>query len=104
MASTNNCARRIIAVGVFAVAAAAAPAIIATVAALTPDTGTSTSAQPACLAWYGNKDDGICLSYSNGNGVTAGTPGIAWGGADNPGPGLSTGPLLPGTTISRSIG
>ena len=101
MASTNNRARRVIAVGAFAVAAAAAPAIVA---AVVPDAGPSTSAQPPCLAWYGNKDDGICLSYSNGNGVTAGTPGIAWGGADNPGPGLSTGPLLPGTTISRSIG
>ena len=26
-------------------------------------------AQPACLAWFGNKEDGKCLSYSNGQRV-----------------------------------
>jgi len=101
VASTNNRARRVIAVGAFAVAAAAAPAIVAVVV---PDAGPSTSAQPPCLAWYGSRGDGICLSYSNGNGVNVGTPEIAWGGSDNPGPGVTTGPLLPGTTISQRIG
>ena len=30
--------------------------------------------QPACLAWFGNKEDGKCLSYSNGQPVYVGTP------------------------------
>ncbi|KWX66853.1 hypothetical protein [Mycobacterium sp. NAZ190054] len=60
-----------------------------------------TNAGPQCLAWFGNKEDGNCLSYSNGTGATIGTPQIGFG--DN-GFGFYTGPLLPGTTISQGIG
>ena len=77
-----------------------APAVAAI---MTTGAETSTSAQPACLAWFGNKEDGKCLSYSNGNGAYIGTPEVGFGGSENPGIGVSTGPLLPGTTISRGI-
>ena len=29
-----------------------------------------------CLAWFGNKEDGKCLSYSNGTPINGGTPDI----------------------------
>lgn len=93
----NNRAKRLVAVGAFAVAAAALPAMAAVMTTSAP----STSAGPACLAWYGNKDDGICLGYSNGSPVSAGSPQVASGGNGNGG--VSTGALLPGTTISRGI-
>ncbi|BBY15245.1 DUF7155 family protein [Mycolicibacterium litorale] len=89
--------RRSVAIGAFAAAAVAAPVA----AALTSAPEQATQAGPACLAWFGNKDDGKCLSYSNGNGVAVGTPEVAFGGN---GIGISTGPLLPGTTIDRGIG
>jgi hypothetical protein len=60
------------------------------------------SAQPPCLAWFGNKDDGKCLSYSNGQPIYAGTPSFS--GGNGPDAGWSTGPLLPGTTINQGIG
>ena len=59
-------------------------------------------AGPACLAWFGNKEDGVCLGYSNGSGYTVGTPQFNYcppGNANRDGCGLSTGPLLPGTTF-----
>ena len=85
--------RRFVVVGAFAVAAAAAPALLA---AATPQT--DITAGPACLAWFGNKEDGKCLSYSNGSPSYIGTP---WVGA---GPsGVITGPLMPGTTINQGI-
>ncbi len=87
--------RRFVAVGAFAVLAAAAPAIFAATA---PQAGTEVNAGPACLAWFGNKEDGKCLSYSNGSPSYIGTP---WVGA---GPsGVITGPLMPGTTINQGI-
>jgi hypothetical protein len=60
------------------------------------------TASPACLAWFGNKEDGKCLSYSNGNGVNVGTP--VYNGGNGPDAGWSSGPLLPGTTINQGIG
>lgn len=89
--------RRSVAIGAFAAAAVAAPLAVAV--STTPEQ--VTQAGPACLAWFGNKDDGKCLSYSNGSGATVGTPEVAFG---NGGLGISTGPLLPGTTISEGIG
>ena len=91
---------RFIAVGAFAVAAAAAPALIAT----TAQTATDVTAGPACLAWFGNKEDGKCLSYSNGAPAVGGIPPVSIGAPGSGNPGLSTGPLLPGTTINQSIG
>jgi hypothetical protein len=60
------------------------------------------SATPACLAWFGNKEDGKCLSYSNGQPIYAGTPNYI--GGNGPDAGFYTGPLLPGTTINQGIG
>jgi hypothetical protein len=91
--------------GAFAAAAVAVPLYAA---AVSTDSAQVT-ASPACLAWFGNKDDGKCLSYSNGQPVFIGTPDLGVYGPNagsNPGGGIgvSTGPLLPGTTINQSIG
>ena len=72
-------------------------------AAVTSDAGTQVNAAPRCLAWFGNKEDGKCLSYSNGNGVNIGTPDIGIygpnaGSMPGGGIGITTGPLLPGHT------
>jgi hypothetical protein len=70
-------------------------------AAVSTDSAQVTAA-PACLAWFGNKEDGKCLSYSNGQPVYVGTP---WcNGGNGPDAGCSSGPLLPGTSINRGIG
>ncbi|BBX38229.1 hypothetical protein MMAG44476_05896 [Mycolicibacterium mageritense DSM 44476 = CIP 104973] len=90
--------RRFAAIGAFAVTAAAAPAIFAATA---PQAGTEVNAGPACLAWFGNKEDGKCLSYSNGAPTNIGTPAFGYGPS---GGGVYTGPLLPGTTINQGIG
>jgi hypothetical protein len=92
--------RRVIALSAFAAAAVAGPVI----AASTISGELQHRAYPGeCLAWFGNKDDGKCLSYSNGQPINAGTPDIGIGGP-NPGLGVSTGPLMPGTTINQSVG
>jgi hypothetical protein len=89
---------RLMASAFVAAAAVAVPLYAATVST---DSAQVTAA-PACLAWFGNKEDGKCLSYSNGQPVTVGTP---WcNGGNGPDAGCSSGPLLPGTTISRGIG
>lgn len=89
--------RRSVVIGAFAAAAVAAP--LAAVLSAAPEQ--VTQASPACLAWFGNKDDGKCLSYSNGNGVSVGTPSVSFGDG---GLGINTGPLFPGTTINKGIG
>ena len=83
--------------GAVAAAAVAVPMYAALAVAQAPQA----TAGPACLAWFGNKEDGNCLSYSNGTGATIGTPQFGFG--EN-GFGFYTGPLLPGTTISQGIG
>ena len=97
--------RRLLA-GAFVAAAVAAPVYAAT---MTNDAAPQFTAGPPCLAWFGNKEDGKCLSYSNGNGVNVGTPDFSY--CNNPGAvgpnggcGFSTGPLLPGTTITQPVG
>ncbi|MFN8088970.1 MAG: hypothetical protein U0R81_08385 [Mycobacterium sp.] len=101
MTLANNRARRIAVVGALA-AAAALPALAALTATTTPTTDTATG---NCLAWFGSRDDGQCLSYSNGQGGSIGTPGVAVGGSNtNGGLGVSTGPLMPGQTISIPMG
>jgi hypothetical protein len=84
-------ARRLIAAGAFAAAAVAAPFAAS---ALAGSGVADNVAGPACLAWFGNKEDGKCLSYSNGNGINVGTPQFGLNGSD--GPGINTGPLFPG--------
>ena len=100
----TNRAHRLIAAGALAVAAAAAPLSIA----MSAGAGQAV-AGPPCLAWYGNQDDGTCLSYSNGNPTRVGTPwgvygpnaGLGVGGYNG---GVIAGPLLPGQTWTSSIG
>jgi hypothetical protein len=81
--------------------AAAAVAILLYTSLTTADTATESTAAPRCLAWFGNIDDGQCLSYSNGSGATIGTPQFGLG---NGGVYVNTAPLLPGTSITRPIG
>lgn len=94
--------------GAIAAAAVAVPLYAATNSVGAPATERVT-AQPPCLAWFGNKEDGKCLSYSNGNGVNVGTPAIGVygpnaGSMPGGGIGITTGPLLPGTVISQGVG
>jgi hypothetical protein len=84
--------------GAFAAAAVAVPLYAAAASA---DSAQVTAAPP-CLAWFGNQEDGKCLSYSNGNGVNLGSPGFY--GGNSPNSGFYTGPLLPGTTINQRVG
>ena len=58
--------------GAFVAAAVAVPLY----AAAASTDSAQVTATPACLAWFGNKDDGKCLSYSNGQPVYVGTPDI----------------------------
>lgn len=81
-------AHRFAAAGALAVAGFAAPIVIAFTGA-----AGQTVAGPACLAWFGNKEDGICLSRSNSTGGGGGTPEVGFNGR-----GITTGPLLPGQT------
>jgi hypothetical protein len=90
--------RQLIAVGAFAAAAAAGTAFAAT----TTDAPRDIQAYPGeCLAWFGNQEDGKCLSYSNGQPVNIGTPEFGFYGPD--GAGISTGPMIPGTQINQGI-
>lgn len=105
MTTANTRARRIAAFGALAVAAAAVPAL----AALTDASTSSTSATGTCLAWVGSRNDGQCISYSNGTPAFIGTPQLGVYGPDagsmpGGGIGVTTGPLLPGQTISIPLG
>jgi hypothetical protein len=90
--------------GAFVAAAVAVPLCAAAVST----DNTQVTASPACLAWFGNKEDGKCLSYSNGQPVYAGTPDLGiYGpnaGTNRGGIGVSTGPLLPSQTWTQPIG
>jgi hypothetical protein len=101
---TTNRTRRLVA-GAFAAAAVAVPLYAATATDAAPEI----TAGPPCLAWFGNAEDGKCLSYSNGNGVNVGTPDVGIYGPNagsNPGGGVGivTGPLFPGQTWQWSGG
>jgi hypothetical protein len=87
--------RQVIALSAFA-AAAAAPVIAATT--ISASASQTYEATPACLAWFGNQEDGHCLSYSNGAPNSIGTP---WGiyGPNN----YNNGGLLPGQTITGPV-
>jgi hypothetical protein len=96
MALTGLRGRRVAAAGAFVVAALAVPGLA------TPADRAVVAATGDCLAWFGSRDDGICIGYSSGNGINAGTPQIGVFGPDY-GFGVTTGPLLPGTTIREGI-
>ena len=94
--------RRVIALSAFA-AAVAGPVIAAT--AISASEPQNQAYPGECLAWFGNRDDGKCLSYSNGTPINAGTPDVGIYGPNGNGIGVSTGPLIPaGTTINQSVG
>jgi hypothetical protein len=89
-------AHRFVAAGALAVAAVAAPIAISLSSG-----NAAQSATGPCLAWYGNKEDGICLGYSNGQGVNMGTP--TYNGGNGPNSGWTSGPLLPGQTWNTPL-
>ena len=84
--------------GAFVAAAVAVPLYAAAVST----NSAQVTATPACLAWFGSREDGKCLSYSNGNGVNVGAPGF--NGGNSPNSGFYTGPLLPSQTWNTPIG
>lgn len=94
-------ARRAVAVGALAVAAAVAPAyaMFSTPDAAAPQAG-------RCLAWFGSKIDGQCIAWASSGGagqVNGGSPAVSVGGPGSGSPGFSTGPMLPGQTINIPI-
>jgi len=93
----TNTVRRVVAAGALAAAALTGSAL---------GSAATASATGDCLAWFGSRGDGICLGYSNGSPTYIGTPSWGvWGpGYGNNTPGISTGPLMPGTTINTPIG
>lgn len=92
MATLSNQKRRFIVVGAFAAAVAAPVLAFGTAPAA------SVQAAPACLAWFGNKEDGNCLGTSFGSPVGVGTPGAGLCGG-----GICTGNILPGTSWDTNI-
>ena len=90
--------RQVIAISAFAVAAAAGPVIVATTISTSAAQNVQAAPGGQCLAWFGNQEDGHCLSYSNGNGTNIGTP---WGiyGPNN----YQNGGLLPGQTFTGGV-
>lgn len=98
--ATAHTLRRTVMAGGLAFAALTLPALVTLGA---PDAGTTATGN--CLAWFGSRGDGQCIGYSNGNPTYIGTPSVGiWGpGYGNNIPGMSTGPLLPGTTINQGI-
>lgn len=105
--TANTRARRFAVAGALAVAAAAVPTL-----AVLGASGPSISADPGsgtCLAWFGSRNDGQCISWSNGTPAYIGTPdfgiyGPEANGGNGGGIGITTGPLLPGQTISIPLG
>ena len=62
------------------------------------------SATGKCLAWVGSRDDGQCIGYSNGAPTNIGTPNLGiFGPGYGNGLGVTSGPLMPGTTITQGI-
>jgi hypothetical protein len=93
--------RRALVAGGLAFAALTVPALVS----LTASEGAST-ATGNCLAWFGSRDDGQCIGWSNGSPTYIGTPQGGWlgPGYGNSLPGsMSTGPLLPGQTFNKSV-
>ena len=63
----------------------------------------SMSATGQCLAWFGSRDDGQCIGYSNGSPTYIGTPNLGVFGPNYGGLGVTSGPLLPGQTITQGL-
>jgi hypothetical protein len=98
MAHSTLRLRRLAVAAAFAATALSAPVL----ATLGTSGGAVTSATGPCLAWFGSRDDGICMGYSNGNGINVGTPDFGIYGPGY-GYGITSGPLLPGQTINQGL-
>lgn len=91
--------RRVAAAGVLAAAVLAVPVLAAF-----GSTASDSVAQGQCLAWFGSRDEGQCIGYSNGAPTYIGTPNLGvWGPGYGNGLGVVTGPLMPGTTINQGL-
>lgn len=91
--------RRALVAGGLAIAALTVPAVVALSA---PEAATTATGN--CLAWFGSRDDGQCIGWSNGNPTFIGTPnGYMFPGYGNNLPGMSSGPLMPGQTFTQSV-
>ncbi|MEI7913573.1 MAG: hypothetical protein WCH82_02375 [Mycobacteriaceae bacterium] len=88
---------RIAAAGILAGAALVVPALAVSA------TPASTTATGQCLAWFGSRDDGQCIGYSNGSPTYIGTPNLGVFGPNYGGLGVTSGPLLPGQTINQGL-
>jgi len=98
MAHSTFRLRRLGVAAAFAAAALSAPVL----ATLATSGEAVTSATGQCLAWFGSRDDGICMGYSTGNGINVGTPDFGVYGPGY-GYGITSGPLLPGQTINQGL-
>ena len=99
MANSNARARRVTVSAVLA-AAVAVPVLVGLTASGAP----VNSATGDCLAWFGSRDEGTCIGYSTGNITSIGTPDIGiYGPGYGAGLGITSGPLLPGQTITQGI-
>lgn len=63
--------------------------------------GGSGQAQAQCLAAFGSLNDGTCLDDPSG--PAPDFPSIGIGPTEGGGPGITTGPLLPGQTFTSQI-
>lgn len=91
---------RWVAAGALAVAAFSGPLVAGLSGSDTPQV----SATGKCLAWFGSRDDGQCLGYSNGSPTVVGTPNLGiYGPNTGNGLGVTTGPLLPGQTFNEGL-
>ena len=93
---SNANTRRLAVAGILAAVAITAPVLAALATSASPEV----SATGQCLAWFGSRDDGQCMGYSNGSPTYIGTPNMGvWG----PNGGFSTGPLVPGQTFNQGL-
>jgi len=100
MTHSDKRLRRIAVASALVAAAVSAPVLAVLGASGTP----VNLATGQCLAWFGSRGDGICMGYSTGNGINVGTPDVGiFGPGYGNGLGVTTGPLLPGQTISQGI-
>jgi hypothetical protein len=91
----TNRAHRLVAAGAMAVAAVAAPLVIASTS------GESPNVQAQCRAHFGNIEDNVCMDGpDNGQSFNIGTPNAGRYGSNT---GVSTGPMFPDTTWSGPV-
>lgn len=90
--------KRALALGMFALAAAAAAAFVALSASENAPTAVA-----HCRAAFGSLTNGVCLDEPSAAPAPNGTPAFGVGPTGE-GPGISSSPLFPGQTIGGPIG